>query len=182
MKIMAFIAMLAWVCGLAAPVMALDERDDPVWQNKTYVLLYNPSGAPATIRDSDILDAMIAASEAWAPCGVKIEFAGYTKLGLEHDGKNVIGWVPALPGALAHTETRQFRRILTDADIALSASGIRSREWLMAALVHEVGHGIGLVQHSPSRDSILFDDSVSVGTVRPSADDLARCRARYRFR
>ncbi|WP_028453466.1 matrixin family metalloprotease [Chitinilyticum aquatile] len=159
------------------------EADAPVWPGKVYVLAYNPAGAPPGIRDSDVIDGMIAAADAWATCGVKVQFGGYTARkpdGL--DGYNVIGWLPDMPGLLALTEPRQVRRILLDADINLSATTVRTRERLIAVIVHEVGHGLGMIDHSPNPDSIMYERFASRGTVKPTAEDIQRCQARYRFR
>ncbi|MDR3410055.1 MAG: matrixin family metalloprotease [Formivibrio sp.] len=166
------------------PVVASGAEEFAVWQNKRYVLAYNPEGQPESISDTDVIDALAHAAQVWAPCGVAVVFGGFSHKPFDQlDGVNVMGWQKEIPGLLALTLPQYLRRILLDADIRLNRALIHDPATLRRVVAHEVGHALGLFDHSTDLDSLMNEkEFVRRGVDTPSAADLALCRARYNWK
>lgn len=169
-----WLALLATTFGFAA-------EDYAVWQDKRYVLAYNPAGRPHGVSDADVLDALAHAAAVWAPCGIRVEFGGFAGRPFDQlDGVNVIGWQGEMPGLLALTLPQYVRRILLDADIRLNRTQLANAALLRQVVAHEIGHALGLFDHSTTRESLMNDrEFLLQGIDQPSVQDLALCRQRY---
>ena len=175
----ASLAMAIGVATACAQVVAAE--DYAVWQDKRYVIAYNPSGKPNGISDADVIDALAHAAAVWASCGVRVEFGGFTRRPIDHlDGVNVIGWQVDIPGLMALTLPQYLRRILLDADIRLSAGLVRDADTLRQVIAHEVGHALGLFMHSAEADSLMNEKRfLSPRLDTPSGQDMQSCQQRY---
>jgi len=156
-------------------------EDYAVWQGKRFVIAYNPDNRPEGVSDADVIDALAHAAAAWAPCGIRVEFGGFTRRPFDQlDGFNVIGWQEKMPGLMALTLPQHLRRILLDADIRLNKEKLTNAKVLRQVVAHEVGHALGLFAHSLAPDSLMSETSFQLrGIDMPSTSDLALCRQRY---
>ena len=179
---MKLISLILCITAMLPSVASADE-EFAVWQDKRYVLAYNPVDRPEGVSDAAVIDALLHAAAVWAPCGVSVIFGGFSRKSFEQlDGVNVIGWQKEIPGLLALTLPQYLRRILLDADIRLNRSLIRDADMLRRVVVHEVGHALGLFDHSTDPDSLMNEkEFVWRGINTPSAADMALCRARYNW-
>lgn len=180
---MAAMKPLALILALIFPATILAADDYAVWQDKRYVLAYNPDGQPGTINNADIIDALAHAATAWSPCGVQVVFGGFTRQPFDQlDGANVIGWQAELPGLMALTMPQYLRRIMLDADIRLNHAQIRDRDTLRRVVTHEIGHALGLFDHVSELNSLMNEKAFLLQEIdTPSQADMALCRARYRW-
>ena len=155
-----------------------------VWQGKIYAVSYNPAGRPEGVSDADVIDALKHAAEVWRACGVQVQYKGLTQQAMDRlDGNNVIGWQKDIPGLLALTLPQYLRRIMLDADIRLNAGQIHDKQVLKQVVAHEVGHALGLFDHSREPDSLMNgEEFVTKGLDKPSASDMALCQARYQWK
>ncbi|SFN16224.1 Matrixin [Formivibrio citricus] len=169
--------------ALLGSLPASAAEDYAVWQDKRFVIAYNPNGRPEGISDTEVIDALVHAAAVWSPCGVQVVFGGFTGQSLDRlDGRNVIGWQAELPGLMALTLPQYLRRILLDADIRLNRGLIRDRDTLRRVVAHEMGHALGLFNHSGEPDSLMNERQFQArGIDTPSKADLALCQARYRW-
>jgi hypothetical protein len=148
---------------------------------------YNPRGEPAWLAGEG-KKRVEEATEAWAPCGARFEFAGETShpTGLR-DGRNVIGWNAGLgPGKRAITKNMMNRDgKVVERDIAINSSRDEFRRHprlLRKVMMHEFGHVLGLV-HSPDCRDVMSLGADCRGVdpeelpLVPTENDLARCRA-----
>lgn len=156
-------------------------EDYAVWQDKRYVIAYNPAARPNGISNAEVIDALAHAAAVWAPCGVRVAFGGFTHKPFDRlDGFNVIGWQTDIPGLMALTLPQYLRRILLDADIRLNQNKFTDAGTLRQVVAHEVGHALGLFAHAMAPDSLMNEKTFQLsGIDSPSAEDLALCRRRY---
>ena len=142
----------------------------------TLVMHYNPTNAPAGIRERDVKRAI----EKWnqANAGISVAYGGQVAEPLSKwleysDGLNVIGW--SAPGVTASLGSAMFS--FDECDVQL---GSEPYDWerykLDNVLTHEVGHCLGL-GHSNNDRAIMW--WVANGVTELNRDDVTGLRALY---
>lgn len=158
------------------------------WSEGVYRWHYSRAAQPSWFDPGVGVHLFRSAAEEWAPCGVRIEFAGETDLPPGRmDGINVAGWSAALPPAMRGTTfKRRAGDALIEADIAINAANHPLRaspELLRKVILHEFGHALGLVHSPDCGDVMSFGAACRLPArelpQRPKTGDLAQCAARY---
>ena len=150
---------------------------------------YSRAAEPAWLDPGLGLHLFRNAAEAWAACGVRLEFAGETdRPAGAGDGVNVAGWSVRLPpGMRGATFKQRAGSALIEADVAINAANREFRaspELLRKVILHELGHALGLTHSADCADVMSFGAACRVPArllpQRPAAGDLAQCAERYR--
>jgi hypothetical protein len=182
---------LAAAAGRAQASAAAETAADGPWRwsEGVYRWHYSRAGEPAWLGPGVGLQLFRRAAEAWAVCGVRLEFAGETDLSAERaDGVNVAGWSTTLPPNFRGiTRKRRAASALLEADIAISAANREFRGspgLLSKVILHEFGHALGLVHSPDCRDVMSFGATcrhIPTESLpqQPAAGDLLQCTTRY---
>ena len=159
------------------------------WSEGAFRWYYSRALEPPWLDPGAGLQLFRRAAEAWAGCGVRLEFAGETERPVERaDGLNVAGWSASLPPNMRGiTYKRRAGRALLEADVAISATNREFRaspELLRKVILHEFGHALGLVHSPDCRDVMSFGATcrhvpASALPQQPAAGDLLQCAMRY---
>ncbi|MEY2632796.1 MAG: Matrixin [Pseudomonadota bacterium] len=159
------------------------------WPERSYRWFYNPEGEPEWVAAAGGALWVRQQVESWSPCGFRLEYGGLTTLAVaEMDGANVVGWRDDGKDYSGWTRWRAYRdgRAI-EADVVLYRNiferyrqqGIDALLELKKTLIHEVGHVLGLTHSTVPGDAMTVKLRTRPEWVLPSANDLARCRARY---
>lgn len=164
---------------------------------------YNPAHAPDWLAVSAATEMIQRAAAKWAECGVRLEMGGLTNRSPEKkDGVSVIGWARQVPSAtvplkgetgvranfamdrnlLGLSRLRMTADRIAEADMLLSAPDIQDLQGLETVILHELGHWIGLIDHSPFRGSVMNKQLGVWAATRLSPEDLDRCQRIYQPR
>lgn len=158
------------------------------WRERVYHWHYSRNAEPAWLERGMGASLFRSAADAWAACGVRLEFEGETdRLAGAMDGMNVAGWSAQMQRPLRGLTTRRrAATALVEADVAINARSAELRaspELLFKVILHEFGHALGLVHSTECRDVMSFGGECRVPArdlpQRPAAGDLAQCAARY---
>jgi hypothetical protein len=187
-------SLLAGAAAPAARTHASDNADESAdgawrWNEATFRWYYSRASEPAWLDPGVGLQLFRRAAEAWAGCGVRLEFAGDTDRPADRaDGVNVAGWSASLPPNFRGiTFKRRAGQALLEADVAISATNRELRgspELLRKVILHEFGHALGLVHSPDCRDVMSFGAAcrhvpASALPQQPAAGDLLQCAMRY---
>ncbi|MEK6243938.1 MAG: matrixin family metalloprotease [Pseudomonadota bacterium] len=159
------------------------------WSEEKFVWHYSRALPPAWLEPGAGLSLFRKAAEAWANCGVRIEFAGETDLPAGRlDGANVAGWSASMRrGMRGLTLRRQAALALLEADVVINGASQELRsspELLRKVVLHEFGHALGLVHSPDCRDVMSFGAAcrhvpASALPQQPAAGDMVQCTMRY---
>src|SRR4030095_5085541 len=100
------------------------------------------------------------------------------------DGVSVVGWGATEPGLGAWTYAWYSQvgndRVIFDADVTLSKTGVVSLSDLDRLMTHEWGHAMGL-DHSDTEAALMAGPPSTHynALVTPQADDVRGCRCQY---
>lgn len=184
--------MTSWAVALATVVVAHAwEASGTSWADESFPIPYQVADSLGTLDDAEALAAIQAAFQAWEDVGcteVAFVYEGRA-LGATwgaQDGRNVVFLLDdAWPGTEDEvSESRLFLEGTTvvEADVALNGwdyawslddQGGSARFDVQAAVVHELGHALGLA-HSADAASVMNPSTVGQVQKRlPGPDDEA---------
>lgn len=160
----------------------------PYWPGARLVWRYNPAAEPDWLPPGAGRALFRNAAEAWRGCGPAIEEgADYNGPPRRGDGINAMGWARLPPHVRGITLKRQTGPRLLEADVLINPGNAdlrADRVLLQKVVTHEFGHALGLIHSGGCAD--VMSSAARCGRfaaapppTRPTAADLAQCRARY---
>lgn len=172
--------------------------DPPAAWPASFLMRYNPSGAPPAFADSSIMtSALEAALAKWqAACPIDVAFGGVTGVppestvfdaenGPQPDQVNVVGWKATPSGISGYTVgTPGYAESglwpILDADVVVDPAKISATPQLTRLLVHEIGHVLGL-NHAQIDGTMMSGPPYSLynSLDNLTADDIRGCRCLY---
>ena len=195
------LATLALLAALMQPLQGvaahLLNTAPGLWPSGRIVWTYNPSGRPAGISDAEVIALVTEAFASWSRvCAVQGIYGGLTDVAAEPSPRNVfvVGWAnmdggrfSARAGPTSNALINGYAaytggalRLNNHPDGAARVLASRDNGTLLATLLHEVGHVLGLA-HSDEPSSILFANPYNSPhhNLYLQGDDITGCADLY---